>query len=216
MEEVKKIVIPGEMLTNERKKLGANVFQRNGCIYSSVLGIAKITDTDVNVVPLVGKYMPKKNDIIIGIIKDENFAGYIIDINSFYYSFLPKKVVEMMSLKKGAVIQATISEVNEIRQVEIEDIRPLFAGELIDVLPVKVPRIIGRHGSMLKLLKEKTGCNIIVGQNGRIWIKNGDLKLCIEAIEKIENKAHLSNLTQRIEAFLNEKTKGSIKEKGDL
>jgi len=203
----KQIVVPGELVTSERKKLGANVFQNEGKIYSMVLGIPKVSEDTASVVALKGRYYPKKNDLVIGIVKEENFSGYVIDINSFYHCFIPKKLLDSMPLKKGTIIQAIISYVNEIKVVDLENIRVLFSGDLIDVSPVKVPRIIGKQGSMLNLLKEKTKCQIIVGQNGRIWIKNGNTKLCIEAIRKIEAESHLSNLTQRIELFLNENLK---------
>ena len=68
-----------------------------------------------------------------------------------------------------------------------------------------------RNGSMIKMLKNLTGCNIFVTQNGRIWIRGDNIKkerLLIDAINKINREAHTSGLTDRIEAYLKEKING--------
>ena len=58
---------------------------------------------------------------------------------------------------------------------------------------------------MVTLIKEKTGADIKVGQNGVIWLRaeNPDAELKAEkAIRLIEEKAHTEGLTQTVEAFL--------------
>jgi exosome complex component RRP4 len=82
-------------------------------------------------------------------------------------------------------------------------------GIVITIDPPKIPRVIGRSGSMIKMLKDLTKCNIFVTQNGRIWIKGEDLaheRLLIESIEKIADEAHTVGLTDRMQKFvMNEK-----------
>ncbi|MFH8110059.1 MAG: KH domain-containing protein, partial [Candidatus Aenigmatarchaeota archaeon] len=80
--------------------------------------------------------------------------------------------------------------------------RKLYGGTIIKVTPSKVPRIIGRRGSMVELIKEKTGCQIVVGQNGLIWIKGENKRLAIEAILRIESYAHKVGLTDKVKEFL--------------
>ncbi len=80
-------------------------------------------------------------------------------------------------------------------------------GRLIEVDPVKIPRIIGKKGSMIQLLKNMTNAQIIVGQNGRIIISAPNLHteiLVIKAINKIEAEAHTTGLTDRIRVYLEE------------
>ena len=88
-------------------------------------------------------------------------------------------------------------------------------GIVISIDPPKIPRVIGRSGSMIKMLKSLTNCNIFVTQNGRIWLRGDNIayeRLLIDAIYKIEREAHTSGLTDRIQAFVeNEKTKRGIK-----
>ncbi|MEM4327111.1 MAG: RNA-binding protein, partial [Candidatus Diapherotrites archaeon] len=152
----KKIVIPGELVTEERKKLGSHVFVREGKIYSDSLGLVQ-TDSDfASVVPLEGKYIPKVGDVVIGIIVSEKFAVYGIDINSFYPSFILKKELREV-LKPGSVVSAKVLKVNELNEVELGFPRLFFGGEVLEISPVKIPRVIGRDGSMLNVLKQGTG-----------------------------------------------------------
>ena len=44
-------------------------------------------------------------------------------------------------------------------------------GIIVDITPTKVPRLIGKKGSMINMIKDKTNCKIIVGQNGLVWVK---------------------------------------------
>ena len=82
-------------------------------------------------------------------------------------------------------------------------------GIVISIDPPKIPRIIGRDGSMIKMLKNLTNTNIFVTQNGRIWLKGEDLaheRLLIESIQKIASEAHTVGLTDRMQEFIkNEK-----------
>ena len=205
----RKIVVPGELVTEGRKRIGDHIFLEDGKAYSDTLGLLEQDEESVRVIPLQGKYMPKSGDLIVGIIAKEEFSGYRVDINSFYSSFLRKEGIRK-PLKKGDVISAKITEVDEVNEADLDNIRVFYGGEVVDVSPVKVPRVIGRKGSMLEALKNGTGSSIMAGRNGRVWIKDGDIKLLKKAIKKIEHEAHLSNLTIRIQNFLREeKAKGA-------
>jgi exosome complex component RRP4 len=82
--------------------------------------------------------------------------------------------------------------------------KKLYGGIIIKVTPTKVPRIIGRSGSMINLIKKKTKCEIYIGQNGVIWIKGEDKTKAIEAILTIEKESHTIGLTEKIEKMLGE------------
>jgi exosome complex component RRP4 len=85
------------------------------------------------------------------------------------------------------------------------NLHKLKTGQIVEVEPVKVPRVIGHGGSMISMLKKETNCSIFVGQNGRIWIdgKDEDIELLSKALRKIEAEAQRSGLTDRIYNFLN-------------
>lgn len=93
---------------------------------------------------------------------------------------------------------------------------PLRGGQIIKITSSKVPRVIGKGGSMINMIKKLTQSRIIVGQNGWIWIssKNPELeKLAIEAILKIERESHTRGLTDRIKNMLLSKLQ-ELKERG--
>jgi exosome complex component RRP4 len=78
-------------------------------------------------------------------------------------------------------------------------------GKLVEISPAKIPRVLGRKGSMLKVIESKTGCTLAVGQNGRIIVWGDDprmVNLAVEAILMIEREAHTSGLTDRVALML--------------
>jgi exosome complex component RRP4 len=80
--------------------------------------------------------------------------------------------------------------------------RKLFDGITMKVTPTKIPRIIGKGGSMVTLIKSKTNCEIVSGQNGLIWIRGEEKAKAVEAILTIEKESHTDGLTERIEKLL--------------
>lgn len=210
----KRLVIPGELVTEERKKLGSHVFVNEGKVYSDALGLVNDESDYASVVPLEGKYMPQVGDLVIGIIGEEKFSVYMIDLNSFYKSVVSKRDMKEI-LKPGSVVSAKVGKVSELNEIDLQYPRLFFGGEIIKVSPVKIPRVIGREASMLNILKEGTQSNIIVGKNGRIWAKGGDIDLLKKAVKKIENEAHLENLTNKIQEFMEKNSDKKVKKEGE-
>jgi exosome complex component RRP4 len=73
--------------------------------------------------------------------------------------------------------------------------------------PTKIPRLIGRRGSMINSIKRETGTNITIGQNGLILISGKRLayeNLAIRVVHLIEAEAHTSGLTERVTKFIKE------------
>jgi len=196
----KKVVIPGELISQERKRLGSNVYVANGKIYSKVLGISEDSEERASVVPLEGKYFPQQDDVVIGVVTRAIFAGYNININSFVESFIPKSVMRE-DLKVGDLISAKVEYVNELREADLGFPRRMFGGDVIQVTAVRTPRLIGKSGSMLELLKQGTGCEIIIGKNGRVWARNGNLALLKKVVLFINDNSYKSNLTNTVEEF---------------
>ena len=80
----------------------------------------------------------------------------------------------------------------------------LEGGMIIKINSKKVPRVIGKEGSMVSLIKNKTNCNITVGQNGFIWIKGDKIEdelLAKKAIMFVVEKSYISGLTKKVEEF---------------
>ena len=215
----RKIVLPGELLGERLGRKIKNVYVEDGNVYSKVLGVARINDNEINVIPLAGKYMPKVGDRIVGIISSVEVSGWFVDINSPYKAFLPvsEAVEEFVDVSRsdlsryfdvGDILFCKVSKVtkNKIIQVTMRDMlsRKLYKGITIKITPMKVGRVIGKGGSMVQLIKKKTGCDIYVGQNGVIWIRGKDKAKAIKAILTIEKEAHTVGLTEKIDKMLGE------------
>ena len=204
------VVIPGQLL-GEGINCGENCYREGNKIYSVVNGIARIGRGKVRIVPVNGGYVPKKDDLVIGIVKQIVESGWIVDINS--PGFCKMNIENNMNRNTdlgeyfsiGDRISAKVYSVDEVNECRI--VRPwkLKGGVIVRVTPKKIPRVVGKRKSMLELLKSKTNCNIVVGQNGLIWIKGEKFKnveLAITAIKKIEKEAQSSGLTDRISEML--------------
>ena len=213
--KVRDIVVPGEEIKLEGKP-GRGVFVENGKKYSAYLGILEQRAGYVNVIPLSGCYIPKKGDKVIGKIVDIAPLNWVVDINAPYYAPLHVNDVPWhvefgdtgRFLSIGDVILAKVSNVNELGQVWItmkeQGLRKLEGGHIIKISPTKVPRVIGKNGSMIQMIKDYTKCRIYVGQNGVIWISGSpdEIIRVIKAIRIIESEAHIYGLTDKIKEFL--------------
>ncbi|MCI4340042.1 MAG: KH domain-containing protein, partial [Thermoplasmata archaeon] len=80
----------------------------------------------------------------------------------------------------------------------------LEGGTIVSISPARVPRVIGRGGSMVQTITELTDCKVAVGQNGRIWIDGPDEGIIRvrECLRMIDEEGHKSGLTERIQQYL--------------
>lgn len=220
----KDIVVPGEELSKGMDYLPGNgTYRDNDTIRSSRLGLINVDGRALKIIPLSGKYMPKRNDIIIGQIVDIMFSGWRIETNSAYQAMLNVRDATSDFINRGAdlaqyfnlgdYVAAKITNVTSQKLVDLTmkgpGLNKLKGGRIIFVNTNKVPRIIGKQGSMVSMIKDATGCRITVGQNGTVWIQ-GEPKneiIAIEAIKKIEALAHMSGLTNEIKKYLDKATK---------
>jgi len=192
---MKEIVVPGDKVDG---KVESYVFREGNNAYSMVLGVMDKKEGYGRIVPLNGKYFPQVDDYVVGVVTDVKRGGYVLDINSPYDAFLASR----RRYDSGAVIFAKVGDVSEVRSVSLTMDKQLYDGELIEIMAVKVPRVIGKNNSMVMLITEKTKTDIYVGRNGRIWLKGGDIEKAKKAVLKIEMEAHTDGLTDRITEFL--------------
>ncbi len=213
----RRMVIPGELIAEGNYKLGEGVFAEQNKIYSSVLGFVDENRGYLRIIPLTGKYMPKVEDYVVGIVSAIEPNFWELDINSAYSALLNaddyyRDVDYDASLTKvmpiGEVVYAMIREVTPKKKVYVtmrrRGARVLRGGRIVKIVPTKVPRVIGKNSSMITMIKKETGCDILVGQNGRVWI-NGTLPridLAARVIATIEREAHTSGLTERIKQMI--------------
>ncbi len=222
---MRQVVLPGQDV-GERKgrKLGNGVFEQGEKVLSKFLGVPRENELEINVIPLAGTYIPRFGDRVIGIIDSVEVSGWFVDINSPYQAFLPvsEGVDEFVDMQRselsrfydvGDVILCKLSRVTKSKTVQASmrdfECRKLRNGVIVKVTPTRIPRIIGKEGSMVMMIKNKTGCEIVTGQNGSVWIRGPDKAKAIEAVMMIEKDSHTTGLTEKIEKLLGE---GIVKE----
>jgi exosome complex component RRP4 len=216
----REIVIPGQLLSENKADSGPGTFVKDGKVYSLLYGV-KNSKNRISVIPFSGKYIPSPRDYVIGTVIEITPSNWIFDIVSPYDGLLhvsefPRRVEsdrmrEIMDIGSSTLLR--IKDVSSSMKVELtmreRGLRTLERGRVIEITPTKVPRIIGHGGSMVSMLKKETNCEIFVGQNGRIWIngKDSEMDLLNEAIELIMKHSHTSGLTERISHFLKSENK---------
>lgn len=218
--ENRQLVVPGQFIAEGDYSIREGVFWEKDRVYSSVLGLTDIRGRKIRVIPLQGRYIPRRGDRVIGVVVDDFYSGWTLDLNSpytgklFVSGLLDRKVDldrEDISeyLEVGDAVMAEVVEVDELMNVRLEasnrGMGKITGGKLVEVSPAKIPRVIGRRGSMISVLQNVGGCRINVGQNGRVmvWAKDrGRASLVVEALLMIEREAHISGLTDRVREFL--------------
>ena len=196
-----KIVMPGEIVSDRPVRM-AYAYSDGQKTYSTVVGMLS---QEGKLIPLEGPYEPLPEDYVVGYVSDVRFAGYSIDIGTANPgSMSSRDSREKFSL--GDMALAKIIAVDEVKNIDLADARKLAGGRIEKISPVKVPRLIGKKNSMITMIADATGCQIVVGRNGYVFISHkGDHKLACEAVEMIEREAHTSGLTDRVAAYMKER-----------
>lgn len=224
----KEIVVPGQVLATGMDYLPSGGSFRDGNdIIANQLGLISLNGRLIKLIPLTGKYVPKVGDTVIGKITDMSFYGWSVDISSAYLAFLsirevPEYVEKNADLtgyyNYSDIVAAKIIKVARGKVIDLTmkgpGLRKLSGGKIIDVTPNKVPRIIGKQGSMVGLIKDKTNCRIMVGQNGKVWIHGVDVDkedVATRAIMMVEEESHIDGLTDKINTFLDKELGGDKK-----
>ncbi|MCV0431252.1 exosome complex RNA-binding protein Rrp4 [Nitrosopumilus sp.] len=220
MDNKRKYVIPGDVVTTGPFRPEQNVILEGNKIISTTIGISEIYDDSVKVIPLTGKYIPKINDLVIGKVISHTSLSWELDINSCYVGFLPAQDVfgrdfsahadELSSkLKSGDLVAARIANFDRTRDplvtISDRDLGKIDSGDLVKISPSKVPRLIGKRGSMIQMIEMATNAAVTIGQNGWVVVScetpEGLLK-AKKAIEMINEKAHVANLTDQVKEML--------------
>jgi exosome complex component RRP4 len=219
--ETRDIVVPGDLLYEGRIRTGENTFRREGNVYSNKVGLVSYSQDRVSVIALEGTYTPLVGDLVVGMVIDIALGQWVVDINastdailtitdainkSFRTNFDMTKVLDV-----GDVVVAKIVDLDRRRtpilSIVGRELGKVHEGFILKITPSKIPRLIGKKGSMINMILRETRCQITIGQNGRILI-NGrnreDEELVVKVVHKIETEAHTSGLTNRIQEYLRE------------
>ena len=212
-------VLPGDIIVTGDYQPEQNVILEGDRLMSTAIGFSEIKDDLVTVTPLTGLYTPKTDDLVVGKIVSHNALSWEVNINSYYPGILtasdifgkdysPSRDDLSLKLNTGDIVLARIANLGSrdpLITITGENLGKVDSGELIKISPTKIPRLIGKHGSMIQTIEGSTNATITVGQNGLIVVScdetNGLLK-ALAAIRMVDEQAHLVNLTDKVKKML--------------
>ena len=213
-------VIPGDVIITGSYTPEQNVILDGEKVMSTAIGFYEIEDNRVSVIPLTGLYTPKIDDLIIGKVMSHSALSWDVNINSYYNGMLPASDIfgrdylpskDDLSLKLcvGDIISTRIINAGGSRgpllSISGQNLGKIDSGELVKISPTKIPRLIGKHGSMIQTIEASTNATITIGQNGLIVVSsdetNGLLK-ALTAIRMVDEQAHLVDLTDKVKKML--------------
>ncbi len=225
--EKRQLVTPGDLLAEDGYIAGDNTYKDDDKIYASRIGLVDYEARKVHVVALRAFYIPYVGDTVIGKVVEVTTGGWLLDINAPYFAMLRASDVMDRPFKPQTSDLPSIFDIGDliIAQVAAYDrsrdplltirepgLGKIMRGQLVKITTTKIPRVIGRKGSMVSMIKRETGCQITIGQNGLILVSGKtpeDEQLAIIALRKIEEESHTTGLTDRVTEMLRKKKEGA-------
>jgi exosome complex component RRP4 len=224
--ERKQIVTPGDLLAENDYLAGENTYKEDGKIYATRIGLVDYDNRKVFVVALKAFYVPYVGDLVIGKVIEVSLGVWLLDIKAPYPAvlrasdalnrpFKPQRDELSAIFDVGDLVIAKIVAYDRTRDPLLTVSEPglgkIKHGQIVEITPTKIPRVIGKKGSMITMLKQETGCQITVGQNGVILVSGKtpeDEQLVVMALHKIEEEAHTSGLTDRVAEMIRNEKRG--------
>jgi len=214
--EKRRLVVPGETIISGEDYLPGDFTRKEGAeVIANRYGLAEVSGRVVKIIPVSGVFEPRRGNTVIGRVEDITFNGWIINIGGPYSSFLSLAECPRFINKNDLAEFADIGDVLNLKIFTVKKgsidltlksrgLGELENGRIIKINPHKVPRVIGKEGSMINLIKDQTKTEITVGQNGFIWLR-GDIdgeRKAENAINLIVEESASEGLTEKVESFL--------------
>src|SRR5919206_252226 len=138
------------------------------------------------------------------------FSAHLPAQDVFGRDFSPARDDMGRQLATGDLIAARIIAFDRTRDpmltIQDKDLGKIPRGEFLKISATRVPRLIGKRGSMIQTIEQATQTRVLIGQNGIVVVTGRNpegIKLAVRAIRMVEEEAHTSNLTQRVKVLLN-------------
>ena len=210
------LVLPGEELPGRGLKPGPGTYRMGGKLYASQLGLLSERPPFLRVVPLSGRYIPKAGDVVIGTVTDVQTTFWLLDIGAprwapLHMTGAPWKVEigetdRYLGVGDSVVVQVENLEATGRIGVTMigEGLGKLDGGTLVRISPARIPRLVGRGGSMIQTITQQTGAHVAIGQNGRVWVDGSPeaIRRVTDVLRMIEENGQRSGLTSRVESYL--------------
>ena len=217
--ENRDLVVPGDVLYEGRIRTGDNTYRGQGKVSATRIGLVNYSKDMVSVIALEAGFNPLVGDLVIGEVIDIELGRWLVDIGAATGAVLNvpdaidapfrSDIVMPEILDVGDTIIAKLVDMDRRRTPILSilgrDLGKVDGGFTMNLTPSKIPRLIGKKGSMVNMILRETGCDIVIGQNGRILIHGRTREQemnAVSVIEKIDREAHISGLTSRVQEYL--------------
>ncbi len=166
------LVLPGDEVPSQGLKPGPGAYRVGGKVYASVLGLVSHRPPLVHVIPLSGRYIPKAGDVVVGTVTDVQTTFWLLDIGAprwapLHMTGTPWKVdvgetERYLHVQDSVVVRVENLEATGRIGVTMagEGLGKLEGGTLVRVSPARIPRVVGRGGSMVETITRLTGARI--------------------------------------------------------
>lgn len=215
----RRFVIPGEVVAHGSLRAETNVMRVGDKIVSTRVGMAEIAHDAVRVVPLSGPYIPRIDDLVVGKVIDYSAFSWEIDMNSCFFGVLPAQSVfgrEYSPAKDSLTDKLAVGDMIATKVIAFDRTRdPLLSisgpglgriprGQTVRISPAKVPRLIGKKGSMIRSIESGTNCRMLIGQNGVVVVVGApdDILQAIKAVNLVEEQTQSADLTEKVQKLL--------------
>lgn len=215
----RRFVIPGEIVAHGSLRAETNVMRVGDKIVSTRVGMAEIAHDAVRVVPLSGPYIPRIDDLVVGKVIDYSAFSWEIDMNSCFFGVLPAQSVfgrDYSPAKDSLTDKLAVGDMIATKVIAFDRTRdPLLSisgpglgriprGQTVRISPAKVPRLIGKKGSMIRSIESGTNCRMLIGQNGIVVVVGApdDILQAIKAVNLVEEQTQSPDLTERVQKLL--------------
>lgn len=213
------LVLPGDILYEGEIRTGENTYRIKDSVTATRLGLVNYNNGIVTVTALEAGYRPLVNDIVIGEIVEINLGEWVVDLGKHQEGLLsisdaidrPYRSDYNMRrvLDFGDTIIAKIVDFDRRNNPLLTILGPglgkVREGFIIKLTSIKVPRLIGKKGSMINMIIKETGCRVNIGQNGQVLINGPNRsreEMVVKVVNMIDREAHTSGLTNRTQDFL--------------
>ncbi len=187
-----------------------------GKVYASQLGLLAPRPPFVQIVPLSGRYVPKAGDQVVGTVTDVQSTFWLLDIGAprwapLHMTGTPWKVdvgETERYLRVGDAVVVRVENLDATGRIGVtmneEGLGKLEGGTIVRLSPARVPRLVGRGGSMIATITRHTAAEVAIGQNGRVWVGGSPeaIQRVRDVLRMIEENGPRSGLTDRVERFL--------------
>jgi len=227
------IVLPGDLIAEGKlETTSIYVYKEGNRYYSSVVGMVEVKDDKIALTPMEHAYIPRPNDMVIGLITDVGPTYWEVDINSPYEGQLPvgetilrqtQATVDTLRKFLGIGDQVLLKVIafdrlkDPVLSMRGKGLGKITVGKVIEISSMTASILLFRKRSLVETIAKETGTAIFVGNNARIWISGGEPlmeDLAILALKKIDTPDMSSISISDIVDYIREEKAKRVKQNG--